>query len=158
MHENQNKILPIHKVVLDTNILVSSLMSTEGNPSSVIELVKEQKIKPYYNSDILDEYKRVLHYPKFNFVPHLIDNIFNKIVALGMPVEYVEESTMEMIDESDRKFYDLHKAADAILITGNIRHFPEEASIMKPADFLDYFARSDDEWPKDLFSMKGLKI
>jgi len=49
-----------------------------------------------------------------------------------------KRSTMEMPDESDRKFYDLHKAAGAILITGNIKHFPKEDSIMKPADFLSY--------------------
>jgi len=136
MPEKQNKILLVPKVVLDTNLLVSSLISTKGVPSSIIKLVAEQKIKPYYNSEILEEYKRVLHYPKFDFVPHLMDTIVNKIVVFGISIEDIKKSTMKMIDESDRKFYDLHKAADAILITGNIKHFPKEDSIMKPADFL----------------------
>jgi len=138
MPEKQNKILLVPKVVLDTNLLVSSLISTKGVPSSIIKLVAEQKIKPYYNSEILDEYKRVLHYPKFNFVPHLMDTIVNKIVIFGISIEDIKKSTMKMIDESDRIFYDLHKAADAILITGNLRHFPKEDSIMKPADFLEF--------------------
>jgi len=48
----------------------------------------------------------------------------------------VLDSNFPMTDESDRKFYDLHKAANAILITGNIKHFPKESTIIKPADFI----------------------
>ena len=46
------------------------------------------------------------------------------------------KSDIKMLDESDRVFYDLHKTAMAILITGNARHYPSESTIMTPVDFL----------------------
>ena len=41
-----------------------------------------------------------------------------------------------MSDEDDRIFYDIAKASHAILLTGNIKHFPLEPFIVSPADFL----------------------
>lgn len=41
-----------------------------------------------------------------------------------------------MIDEKDRIFYDTAKESSAILVTGNIKHFPKEAFIMSPNDFI----------------------
>jgi predicted nucleic acid-binding protein len=40
-----------------------------------------------------------------------------------------------MQDEDDRIFYDTAKEGDAILITGNFRHYPNEPFIMKPSAF-----------------------
>jgi len=135
MPESQPRPKPAVKVVLDTNILVSSLITLRGNCSAILKLAVERKILIFYNTEILNEYKRVLHYPKLSFAPSKIKTHLNLILRKGIAFE-TSKSTIEMIDESDRKFYDLHKAANAILITGNIKHFPKEDSIMKPADFL----------------------
>jgi len=45
-------------------------------------------------------------------------------------------STISLPDETDRIFYDTAKSSEAVLITGNIRHYPEEPFIMTPAEFL----------------------
>ena len=42
-----------------------------------------------------------------------------------------------MRDESDRIFYDTAKESKSILISGNLKHFPNEEFIMLPADFLE---------------------
>jgi predicted nucleic acid-binding protein len=42
-----------------------------------------------------------------------------------------------MIDETDRKFYDLALKAAVYLITGNKKHFPTENWIVSPAEFLE---------------------
>jgi predicted nucleic acid-binding protein len=55
-------------------------------------------------------------------------------------IKKTEKSTFEMTDEDDRKFYDLYKAAKAILITGNLKHFPKEDLIMTPAAFMEYIS------------------
>jgi predicted nucleic acid-binding protein len=34
------------------------------------------------------------------------------------------------------KFYDVARFSDAFLITGNIRHYPKESTIVTPAEFL----------------------
>jgi len=135
MPEKENKTKRLIKVVLDTNILVSSLISPKGHPFEIVMLIRANKLLPYYNAEIMNEYNRVLRYPRLQITSWEIGVIVNLILRKGVAME-AERSTMEMPDESDRKFYDLHKAAGAILITGNIKHFPKEDSIMKPADFL----------------------
>jgi putative PIN family toxin of toxin-antitoxin system len=140
MPENQTELQSIHKVVLDTNVLVSSLITINGHPSDIIRLIGIRRILPCYNAEILDEYRRVLCYPKFAFTPYQVESLVNGILERGMLAETIK-STIKMIDESDRKFYDLHKATDAILITGNIKHFPKENTIMPSAAFMEYILR-----------------
>jgi putative PIN family toxin of toxin-antitoxin system len=137
MRESHPK--PAIKAVLDTNILVSSLITLNGNCASILKLAVERKILIFYSAEILNEYKRVLHHPRLSFAPRKIKTHINLILRKGVAME-TKTSAIEMTDESDRKFYDLHKAADAILITGNMKHFPMEDSIMKPADFMEYIS------------------
>jgi hypothetical protein len=44
-----------------------------------------------------------------------------------------------MPDESDRKFYEIAKAAGAILITGNTKHYPDEPFIVTPTVFVQKY-------------------
>ena len=64
----------------------------------------------------------------------MIDNIkkFGKAIT-------TDKSTVALPDESDRIFYDVARASEAILITGNTKHFPNEPFIMTPAEFLVKF-------------------
>jgi predicted nucleic acid-binding protein len=45
-------------------------------------------------------------------------------------------SVHAMIDEDDRIFYDTAKSAEAYLISGNTKHYPNEPFILTPAAFL----------------------
>ena len=38
-------------------------------------------------------------------------------------------------DETDRKFYEVAKYCNAILVTGNLAHYPSDSIIMSPSDF-----------------------
>ena len=40
-------------------------------------------------------------------------------------------------DESDRKFYDTAKTADSYLVTGNIKHFPNDPIVITPAKCIE---------------------
>ena len=137
MPEKQDKTQQIHRVVLDTNILVSSILCARGNPAAIMKMISEGKIAPYYNAEIMSEYNRVLRYPKLGFTSIRIELHIKRISAKGILLE-PEKSIFKMPDEDDRIFYDLHKAANAILITGNTKHYPKEDSIMKPAEFMEY--------------------
>ena len=123
------------KVVLDTNILVSSLLST-GPPATIIDLIAEGKIKPFYSDPILCEYWDVLSRGKFNFKPLQVTRLINNITRSGMPVDYLLFSKKKMADENDRIFYDAAIEAKAYLITGNLRHFPPDSFIVSPSQFL----------------------
>ena len=58
------KIKPI-RVVIDTNVVVSAILFG-GTPGKLIPLWKTGEIKPYTSKKILNEYMRVLAYPRFN--------------------------------------------------------------------------------------------
>jgi predicted nucleic acid-binding protein len=84
------------------------------------------------------EYQDVLSRDKFPFRPRDIDNLLDTLIQNGTAVN-VAASRHTFIDEDDRAFYEVARHCDAILITGNTKHFPKEAGIVTPAEFLsDY--------------------
>ena len=50
----------MYKVVIDTNVFISSRLSLSGNPAMVMKLIVEKDMELYYSLAILDEYKKVL--------------------------------------------------------------------------------------------------
>ena len=121
-------------VVLDTNILVSSLWLESGNTASIIKRIP-RLIIPCFNDKILSEYAEVLCRPKFSFSVDKRESLLSKIKDYG--IEHLpDESEEAMLDEDDRIFYDTAKSSGSVLITGNIRHYPTALFIMTPSDFL----------------------
>jgi putative PIN family toxin of toxin-antitoxin system len=51
-------------VVLDTNVVVSALMSALGNPAKILSLFSDGEIQTYYSHDIMAEYEDVLPRPE----------------------------------------------------------------------------------------------
>ena len=126
-------------VVLDTNIIISAVISSEGNPAKTIKLVSvNENIQIYYCSAILEEYKRVLSYARLNFSKQKQVRVINLIEKYGISIQ-PERSNILLPDESDRIFYDTAKAVNAYLITGNLKHYPEESHIISPAQFIEIF-------------------
>jgi putative PIN family toxin of toxin-antitoxin system len=123
-------------VVIDTNILVSALWSKQGKPSQIAHMIPDDKIIPCFCEEILKEYKKVLSRPRFDFSPDEINELLEQITKHGRNVETIK-SDIPMTDESDRFFYDVAKQSKAILITGNIKHYPDEAHILTPAQFIE---------------------
>ena len=127
------------KIVLDTNIIISAAITPNGNPAKIIKLVSNtENMIICYNPDIIDEYVRVLSYERLNFSAEKKIRAINVVWKYGILTQPIK-STMPLPDESDRIFYDTAKAVDAYLITGNIKHYPEEPHILTPAKFIEMF-------------------
>jgi len=125
------------KVVLDTNILVSALWSNKGNPYKILEHIFKNDLLLYYNYEILNEYIEVLYRNRFGFSEQDLQGLFSEIIIKGVLAEsFIYD--IRFIDENDKKFYDLAKSNEAILITGNIKHYPNEPFIMTPRKFLTF--------------------
>ena len=124
------------RVVLDTNILVSALLTPSGNPARILKMFLSGGITLVYCEEILLEYREVL----YRFRPEIsmddVDIVLAAIMLHGELIEVVP-STGTMIDEDDRVFYDVAKTASAFLITGNKKHFPHESFILSPAQFFE---------------------
>jgi putative PIN family toxin of toxin-antitoxin system len=52
------------RIVIDTNILVSAILTPEGNPAKILKLVLEGKLNLIISPDILKETRQVFNYPK----------------------------------------------------------------------------------------------
>ena len=128
------------KAVLDTNILVSSLLAS-GPPALIIDLVANGRIIPFYNSLILQEYLEVLSRKKFGFNSLQVTRLIEDLIRVGVLIECEHSSTIPISDEDDRMFYDTAVKAKAFLVTGNSRHFPSKPFIVNPVQFLDIYSR-----------------
>jgi len=124
------------RVVLDTNVLVSALMSPSGNPAKIYKMFFTGDLDLVYNDSILLEYDDVLHRPYFRIPDEDADKVINAIKLHGEHVESTP-SSFPMTDEDDRTFYDTAKSNDAYLVTGNMRHYPYESFILTPTEFLE---------------------
>jgi putative PIN family toxin of toxin-antitoxin system len=128
------------KVVLDTNILVSALISSKGTSARILSLVLEGRLQFCYNQEIMDEYETVLSRSKFksDFTLEQRQSVVDALKKKGLSCDVVA-SVLRMEDESDRPFYDVAKHAGAFLITNNTKHFPKDPLIFTPGDFAETF-------------------
>ena len=122
-------------VVLDTNILVSAAWSPGKTASDILSAAFSGQFSIYYDLRIIEEYFRVMHYPKFGFEDWEIDAVLEPIVKYGIVIAAKPIPNVVFTDESDRKFYEVAKTANAILVTGNLKHYPSDGIAMGTADF-----------------------
>lgn len=127
--------------VIDTNVLVSALLSSKDDAATVQVLGKviTGEIIPVYSNIITKEYREVLSRKKFGFSKDLIEYLMSAIEKYGILVD-PSPSGITLLDMKDVPFYEvvLEKRDDnAYLVTGNIKHFPKEPFIVTPRELLD---------------------
>lgn len=129
--------------VLDTNVLVSALMS-KSSESTIIEIINaviDGKITTLYHSEIIAEYKEVLSRDKFHFLPAACEALINTILDNGIDSERIPYDAI-MPDEDDRVFYEVALSKeDAYLVTGNSKHFPLTHIVVTPAEMLEILSK-----------------
>ncbi|MDR0843164.1 MAG: putative toxin-antitoxin system toxin component, PIN family [Acidobacteriota bacterium] len=125
----------IPKAVLDTNVIVSAVIQPLGKPARIFDLFMAKKIDLVVNEVILDEYEAVLRRPKFDFPFSLVTGILTYIRATATDAFSIPQPET-VSDPDDQVFYDLAKTSDAVLVTGNTKHYPPDPKIMTPAQFL----------------------
>ena len=123
------------KIVIDTNILVSALMKPDSKPARVFDTVPDKLVRLYYSEGIMHEYRDVLTREKFHFDKVKYTTVFNRVKKFGVLLTLTPYTHL-LPDETDRVFYDTAVAAGAYLVTGNMKHYPNEPFILTPADFV----------------------
>lgn len=125
--------------VIDTNVLVSSLLTKNLKSSTiiVIQALLAKKIKPLYNSEILSEYEDVLHRKKFNFSDGNINFLLDLIKSEGIDSTRVKSDEL-FPDPKDAVFYEVALSRDdAYVVTGNLKHFPQTPIVVTPAEMIE---------------------
>ncbi len=130
------------KVIVDTNVLVSSLIQ-HSYPFLVIDYLFANKEIELCNSDnLLSEYTQVLSRVKFFKYPDF--DMRAKILLLNIKefgTKYSTNVRLNIIeDEADNRFLELAETCNAdYLITGNTKHFPMKeykgTRIISPREF-----------------------
>ena len=95
-------------VVIDTNVLVSALLSRHDDAATVqiMNAFFDGLIIPVFNDEILTEYDNVLHRPKFKFADDAIQLLLGAIRTQGLFVEQLD-SGIELPDPKDLVFYEV---------------------------------------------------
>jgi len=133
------------KVVLDTNVAVSGLLSPFGNPAEILRMISSGVLRLCLDARILSEYKDVLGRPKFQFEERKIQGLLDQIENRG----HIVASTplpQTLQDRTDEPFLEVAVTGrvDA-LITGNIAHFPAHLRcgirVLAPTKFLEFYRK-----------------
>ena len=132
------------KVVIDTNVIISAILFG-GIPAELMSLWKNGRIKPLASKEIIDEYIKVLTYPKFELTEAEINYIlYNEILPYFDIVEIKDTPVIIKVDPSDDKFIHCAKTGKAkTIITGdqhllNLKTY-QKIKILTPTEFLKNF-------------------
>lgn len=110
-------------LIIDTNIIVSALLSPDGKAFQLLSEVLDGKYTVFISREVYEEYDEVLHREKFSFDEEIILYILDWFRSNAIWVE-VTKSSVSVPDEKDRIFYDIAKCCKARLVTGNNKHYP----------------------------------
>lgn len=133
------------KVVVDTNVIVSGLLTPAGVCGQILDLLLEGVLRPCVDDRLLTEYEGVLLEPRFTFTSAQVSTVLEMFRTAGEPVAALPLDAA-LPHEDDRPFLEVAAASQAILVTGNARHFPKEAckgvTVVRPAELLELLRRS----------------
>lgn len=129
------------RVVLDTNILISALLSPQGPPAQVLLMtILDPDARLCVSGNIYAEYDEVIRRPRLGRSAREIAETLRTIRERGFwvkPTEVVHACS----DPDDNVFLECAQASDAhYLITGNVKDFPPTwgaTQIVTARQFLD---------------------
>ena len=128
-------------VVLDTNVLVSGLMSPGNPPGRIMDLLRSGEISLVIDDRIFAEYAAVLGREYFRKYFSLAekDTILDFIAHDSIRV-LCTQPVDGLPDPDDACFLEVALAAQAPLGTGNEKHYPSQrrqgVAVYSPAGFL----------------------
>lgn len=137
--------IKIIKVVIDTNVLVSALLFG-GTPARLRPLWKEKLVRPFISQGIIDEYLRVLAYPKFQLCQSEIEYLLHQeILPWFESITASQGESFVHEDPSDDKFIWCAEAGKVDWIVSGDDHLLKleysRIPIVTPSGFLDIFGR-----------------
>jgi uncharacterized protein len=131
------------RLVLDTNIIVSSALNPYGLERTVLVFATTKPAKLYITEAILAEYQEVVSRPELKIRKGLRRQLLQFI---GKHARIVRPSHLIQVtrDPDDNKFMECSDAARAdYLVTGNQRHFPKfwkQTKVITSREFISIVA------------------
>ena len=131
------------RVVLDTNVLVSGLLTPFGTCGDIVRMLTSDEILLCVDGRILLEYAEVLHRPQLEIDPQKADVVMAYIQSESQ-VHATVPLAASLPDADDNAFLEVAVSAAAeCLVTGNLKHYPKRCRagvrVLSPRQFLDWF-------------------
>jgi uncharacterized protein len=132
----------VKPAVIDTNVIVSALLFG-GVPGRLVALWKSGAIEPKASKEIIDEYIKVLAYPKFRLSEEEINFLLKgEILPYFEIVTVRKRPVIIAADPSDDVFLRCAKAARVETIISGDQHLLKlknwgKLRILSPAEFLE---------------------
>lgn len=132
------------KIVVDTNVIVSALLSKTGTPAQIFS--HEASFQLFTSEEILAEVERVLHYDhivtRYQLSDDLINDYLEHLHAASHVLAVDQVAAVIEADPDDDKFLACAVAAEADYIVSGDRHLKTLKSyhnipILTPRQFLD---------------------
>ena len=132
------------RVVIDTNVIISGLLFG-GMPGRLIQLWKDKRILPLVSREILNEYLKVLAYPKFSLSEEEIKYLlYQEILPFFKVISVKQRTIIIKEDPSDDKFIRCARSGKAQVIISGDQHLLSLTSyrnitIFSPSQFLEEY-------------------
>ena len=133
------------RIVIDTNVLVSGLLSPYSASAEVVRLAVGGAVTPLYDARILEEYREVLLEREFgidrDYVPQLLEVLeSNGESVIALPLR------QRLPGPDDEMFLEAAVSGGAeCVVTFNLKHFPAPPTsirVLEPKAFLAAWRRS----------------
>jgi uncharacterized protein len=130
-------------IVLDTNELVSGLISANAAPGRIIDLLREGVVLLALDDRIFSEYQDVLKRPQMQryfdqaAVNHILDYI-----RFSSRYEVIVKFISGLPDPFDAPFLEVARQAGLVLVSGNLKHYPAAlrhgVRVVSPSEFMSF--------------------
>ncbi|CCU83402.1 putative toxin-antitoxin system toxin component, PIN family [Mesotoga prima] len=139
----------MERVVLDTNVLISAIISSKGSPAKILDLWREGAFDLVFSEETLKELIDVMSRPKLLRITGINEDELNRLLSYlrssSIVVDSSEDISIAIEDPNDTKFISCAVQAGAKYIVSGDHHLLdvekfEGTAIVTPAEFLRTFA------------------
>lgn len=132
--------------VVDTNVLVSGLLSPFGPPGRIVDALQARRLRLALDDRIEAEYRDVVARPRLG-VARFRQDAFLATLRFQQHVAAAPWTYRRPPDEDDAMFLEVAFQTSArTVVTGNLRHFPPACrgpvTVRSPRDAWDFLVRS----------------
>jgi len=112
------------RVVLDTTVIVSAVISPNGPNARLFDLILDRQIRPYTTKEVLAEYAKVFSYERLKHLSKTRTARLNSILSRAGKVVRSPGILKISGHDDDNRIYECAVAAKAhYIVTENAKHF-----------------------------------
>ncbi|WP_420645052.1 putative toxin-antitoxin system toxin component, PIN family [Candidatus Leptofilum sp.] len=112
------------RVVLDANIFISALISSQGNPAKILEKWQKRELEVVVSSAIVDEIERVTGYErlqkKYRRIREEREGLIDDLRNFATMVEPQQKLSVVQADDSDNRYIECAiESGASYIVTGD---------------------------------------